>query len=78
MGSSSKIVLGLLLAGTVAWLCWVLIGVTSPTLTGLVLLGLGLIVLAARAYQVQPRNGLLWGMTAVLGKRPVSTAAAGP
>ena len=64
---SVKIVLGLLLAGTVAWLCWVLIGVTSPTLTGLVLLGLGLIVLAARAYQVQPRNGLLWGMTAVLG-----------
>ena len=64
---SLKIVLGLLLAGTVAWLCWVLIGVTSPTLTGLVLLGLGLIVLAARAYQVQPSNGLLWGMTAVLG-----------
>ncbi|SFN97756.1 suppressor for copper-sensitivity B [Roseovarius lutimaris] len=64
---SLKIVLGLLLAGTVVWLCWVLIGVTSPTLTGLVLLGLGLIVPTARAYQVQPRRGLLWGMTAVLG-----------
>ena len=64
---SLKIVLGLLLAGTVVWLCWVLIGVTSPTLTGLVLLGLGLIVPTARAYQVQPRRGLLWGMTAILG-----------
>lgn len=64
---SLKIVLGLLLAGTVVWLCWVLIGVTSPTLTGLVLLGLGLIVPTARAYQVQPRRGLLWGMTAIVG-----------
>ena len=62
-----KIALGVLLAGTVAWLSWVLIGVTSSTLTWLVLFGLGLAVVAARAYQVQPKMVLLWGMATALG-----------
>lgn len=62
-----KVVLGLLLAGTVAWLCWVLSGVTSLVLASLVLLGLGLSVGAARAYQARPHKILRWWMTAVLG-----------
>lgn len=61
-----KFILALLLGGTVAWLLWVLSGVSSPLHTWLVLLGLGLTIILAHFYQAKPRLTVLSGLITTL------------